>query len=175
MIGYLSLHKQVQSLILKWTPNQLMNANLETSSSEMDKQPVLNKDFYWNYALNINLEDIVYVHCHQSKSEDSSGTVILVSHDGVQRPPIIFPEGGHLQQFLACLEASLLPQRQLDPPLWSQKGIGRIFPWRKSVRRHILASTADSYEEAPVDYVFRIVDKSQHEEFGKHKLEIYFN
>lgn len=143
-----------------------MNTNMDSNALEIDKQPAINKDFYWNYALNISLDDIVYVHCHQNKSEDSGGTVILVSHDGVQRPPIIFPEGGHMQQFLACLETSLLPQGQLDPPLWSQKGLGRIFPWPRSVRSHILYSARSSQDEAPVDYVFRIVDKSRHEEFG---------
>lgn len=170
MTGYLSLHKNIQSLVIKWTPNQLMNANLEANSSENEKPASFNKDFYWNYALNINLEDIVYVHCHQSKSEDSGGTVILVSHDGVQRPPIIFPEGGHMQQFLTCLEANLLPHGQLDPPLWSHRTIGRIFPWTKSVRRHLLSSNSDSLDDAPIDYVFRIVDKSHHEEFGRFQL-----
>lgn len=201
MVGYLSLHKNLQTLAIhiKWTPNQLMSGSLETSTSSSLESSELsessekkqssssgkNKDFYWNYALNINLEDIVYVHCHQNKSEDSSGTVILVSHDGIQRPPIIFPGGGHMQQFLACLETSLLPQGQLlDPPLpppplplWStEKGIvDRIFPWttkkKNSVRRHL---TMTSSEEVSIDYVFRIVNKSRHEEFGKFLLSLFY-
>ncbi len=56
--------------------------------------------------------------------EDSGGTIILVGQDGVQRPPIHFPRGGHLIRFLSCLENGLLPHGQLDPPLWSQKGKG---------------------------------------------------
>lgn len=53
---------------------------------------------------------------------DSGGTVVLVSQDGIQRPPLRFPKGGHLLQFLSCLENGLLPHGQLDPPLWSQRG-----------------------------------------------------
>lgn len=53
---------------------------------------------------------------------DSGGTVVLVSQDGIQRPPFHFPKGGHLLQFLSCLENGLLPHGQLDPPLWSQRG-----------------------------------------------------
>lgn len=45
-----------------------------------------------------------------------------MSQDGIQRPPLRFPRGGHLLQFLSCLENGLLPHGQLDPPLWSQRG-----------------------------------------------------
>ena len=55
------------------------------------------------------------------------GTVVLVGQDGVQRPPIHFPKGGHLLAFLSCLENGLLPRGQLDPPLWSHKDKGRLF------------------------------------------------
>ncbi|XP_022209189.2 small G protein signaling modulator 2 [Drosophila obscura] len=162
MPGYLSLHQSVQSLTIKWTPNQLMNGYNDGDNSD--------KSFYWSYALNINVDEIVYVHCHQNRGGDTGGTIILVGQDGVQRPPIHFPEGGHLQAFLSCLETGLLPHGQLDPPLWSQRGIGKLFPWPKSVRRHILpsvmeASSASSSDETPIDYVFRVVSKSQHEEF----------
>lgn len=46
---------------------------------------------YWQYALNVSLEDVVYVHCHQG--ENGGGTVVLVGQDGVQHPPIHFPKG----------------------------------------------------------------------------------
>lgn len=159
MPGYLSLHQTVQSLTIKWTPNQLMNGYTDTEGSDMSS--------YWTYALNINVDEIVYVHCHQNRGEDTGGTIILVGQDGVQRPPIHFPEGGHLQSFLSCLETGLLPHGQLDPPLWSQRGIGKMFPWPKSVRRRILPSVMESSDETPIDYVFRVVSKSQHEEFCK--------
>lgn len=58
---------------------------------------------------------------------DSGGTVVLVSQDGIQRPPLRFPRGGHLLQFLSCLENGLLPHGQLEPPLWSQRGKVRIY------------------------------------------------
>lgn len=110
MAGYLSLHQSIQSLTIKWTPNQLMNgyneqsipssANSVTSTSDVDKS------FYWAYVMNISfIDDIVYVHCHQNRSsEETSGTIILVGHDGIAKNPIIFPEGGHMAQFLSCLE-----------------------------------------------------------------------
>ncbi|KAH8266562.1 hypothetical protein KR018_001421 [Drosophila ironensis] len=161
MPGYLSLHQSVQTLTIKWTPNQLMNGYSDGDNSD--------KSFYWSYALNINVDEIVYVHCHQNRGGDTGGTIILVGQDGVQRPPIHFPEGGHLQAFLSCLETGLLPHGQLDPPLWSQRGIGKLFPWTKGVRRHILPSVMEagssSLDETPIDYVFRVVSKSQHEEF----------
>ncbi|KAL7745109.1 hypothetical protein ACLKA6_008169 [Drosophila palustris] len=160
MPGYLSLHQHIQTLTIKWTPNQLMNGNNEDEDEDIDKEA------YWAYALNINVDEIVYVHCHQSRGEDSGGTVILVGQDGVQRPPIHFPEGGHMQQFLSCLETGLLPHGQLDPPLWSQRGIGKMFLWPKSMRRRILPSVMESVDETPIDYVFRIVSKSRHEEFA---------
>jgi hypothetical protein len=102
--------------------------------------------------MTIRLEEIVYLHCHQQGTGgtyfnyvgiylcihvfvcvfltlnsrfflvDSGGTVVLVSQDGIQRPPLRFPRGGHLLQFLTCLETGLLPHGQLDPPLWSQRG-----------------------------------------------------
>lgn len=120
MPGYLSLHQSIHSLIIKWTPNQLMNGYNEQSSlpSSAGSAENVDKGFYWAYVLNINIDDIVYVHCHQNRSsEETSGTIILVGHDGVQRPPIHFPEGGHMASFLSCLETGLLPHGQLDPPL----------------------------------------------------------
>lgn len=71
--------------------------------------------------MNITLQEIVYLHCHQDASSD---WIVLVGQDGVQRPPVHFPRGGHLLAFLSCLENGLLPLGQLDPPLWSQTGKG---------------------------------------------------
>lgn len=53
---------------------------------------------------------------------ESRWTLVLVSQDGTQRPPLHFPQGGHLLAFLSCLENGLLPRGQLEPPLWSQQG-----------------------------------------------------
>lgn len=99
MPGYLTLHQTPQMLTIKWTPNQLMNNNPEGE--------VIDKSVYWNYFLSINVDDIVYVHCHQAGGQDTGGTIILVEQDGVQRPPIHFPEGGHMGSFLSCLETGM--------------------------------------------------------------------
>ncbi|XP_078599803.1 small G protein signaling modulator 2-like isoform X11 [Branchiostoma floridae x Branchiostoma japonicum] len=173
--GYLSLHQTADNLTIKWTPNQLMNGSIDSNEGDADRSeqnfPVRKHDgvIYWDYAVNINLDEVVYLHCHQQP--DSGGTIVLVGQDGVQRPPIHFPKGGHLLAFLSCLENGLLPHGQLDPPLWSQRGKGKqVFP---RLRRRGAASTrqvtihkADSKEgeavesiaeEEATDYVFRIL------------------
>ncbi|KAF4108617.1 hypothetical protein G5714_011376 [Onychostoma macrolepis] len=146
--GYLSLHQTADLMTLKWTPNQLMNGNV----GEFDYE----KSVYWDFAMTIRLEEIVYLHCHQQV--DSGGTVVLVSQDGIQRPPFRFPKGGHLLQFLTCLETGLLPHGQLDPPLWSQRGKGKVFPkLRKRSPHESCESFSDKDEDEATDYVFRII------------------
>ncbi|KAA0704311.1 Small G protein signaling modulator 1 RUN and TBC1 domain-containing protein 2 [Triplophysa tibetana] len=156
--GYLSLHQTADLMTLKWTPNQLMNG----STGELDYE----KSVYWDYAMTIRLEEIVYLHCHQQV--DSGGTVVLVSQDGIQRPPFRFPKGGHLLQFLTCLETGLLPHGQLDPPLWSQRGKGKVFPKLRNRSPHgSCESFSDKDEDEATDYVFRIIYPSS-QEFGVH-------
>ncbi|XP_051972884.1 small G protein signaling modulator 1-like [Xyrauchen texanus] len=146
--GYLSLHQTADLMTLKWTPNQLMNGNV----GEFDYE----KSVYWDYAMTIRLDEIVYLHCHQQV--DSGGTVVLVSQDGIQRPPFRFPKGGHILQFLTCLETGLLPHGQLDPPLWSQRGKGKVFPkLRKRSPHGSCESFSDKDEDEATDYVFRII------------------
>ncbi|XP_051971960.1 small G protein signaling modulator 1-like [Xyrauchen texanus] len=146
--GYFSLHQTADLMTLKWTPNQLMNGNM----GEFDYE----QSVYWDYAMTIRLEEIVYLHCHQQV--DSGGTVVLVSQDGIQRPPFRFPKGGHLLQFLTCLETGLLPHGQLDPPLWSQRGKGKVFPkLRKRSPNGSCESFSDKDEDEATDYVFRII------------------
>ncbi|XP_029921947.1 small G protein signaling modulator 1 [Myripristis murdjan] len=154
--GYLSLHQTADLMTLKWTPNQLMNGNV----GELDSE----KSVYWDYAMTIRLEEIVYLHCHQQVN--SGGTVVLVSQDGIQRPPLHFPKGGHLLQFLTCLETGLLPHGQLDPPLWSQRGKGKVFPkLRKRSPQGSCDSVSDKEEDEATDYVFRILFPGNHMEF----------
>ncbi|PSN33187.1 hypothetical protein C0J52_20836 [Blattella germanica] len=138
MPGYLSLHQTAHSLTIKWTPNQLMNGYSEAE--------IQDKSLYWDYAMNVQVDEIVYVHCHQQ------------GQDGVQRPPIHFPKGGHLLAFLSCLENGLLPHGQLDPPLWSQRGKGKVFPKLRRKGR-VLPSmrSGDKTEDESTDYVFRIL------------------
>ena len=68
-----------------------------------------------------------------------------------------------MSAFLSCLETGLLPHGQLDPPLWSQRGIGRIFPWSRP--RRPLPSLLETNDEMPIDYVFRVVNKSNADDF----------
>ncbi|XP_057688705.1 small G protein signaling modulator 1 isoform X2 [Corythoichthys intestinalis] len=156
--GYLSLHQTADLMTLKWTPNQLMNGSV----GDLDYE----RSVYWDYAMTIPLEEIVYLHCHQQV--DSGGTVVLVSQDGIQRPPLRFPKGGHLLQFLSCLENGLLPHGQLDPPLWSQRGKGKVFPKLKKRLPQgsgSADSVSDKEEEEATDYVFRILFPNSQSEF----------
>ncbi|NXC82014.1 SGSM2 protein, partial [Cercotrichas coryphoeus] len=146
--GYLSLHQSADSLTLKWTPNQLMNGTLGDSELE--------KSVYWDYALIVPLSQIVCIHCHQQP--ESRWTLVLVSQDGTQRPPLHFPQGGHLLAFLSCLENGLLPRGQLEPPLWSQQGKGKVFPkLRKRNSNKSVDLEEMSAEDTSTDYVFRII------------------
>ncbi|XP_029295691.1 LOW QUALITY PROTEIN: small G protein signaling modulator 1 [Cottoperca gobio] len=156
--GYLSMHQNADLMTLKWTPNQLMNGSVGDLDYECS--------VYWDYAMTIPLGEIVYLHCHQQV--DSGGTVVLVSQDGIQRPPLRFPRGGHLLQFLSCLENGLLPHGQLDPPLWSQRGKGKVFP---KLRNRVPQgsgssdSVSDKEEDEATDYVFRILFPNSQSEF----------
>jgi len=50
-----------------------------------------------------------------------------------------------------------------------------MFLWPRSMRRRILPSVMESVDETPIDYVFRIVSKSRHEEFGEcWNIESYY-
>ncbi|XP_075983891.1 small G protein signaling modulator 2-like isoform X2 [Anticarsia gemmatalis] len=153
MPGYLSLHQTAAGLVIKWTPNQLMNGYAESEG--------IDKSVYWAMSLQVCVWEVVYVHVHRSQASDA---LILVGQDGVQRPPIHFPKGGHLLSFLSNLETGLLPHGQLDPPLWSQRGTGKVFG-RGRARRRPMPSLCESgetdeleSEDTAGDYVFRIVN-----------------
>ncbi|XP_019906223.2 small G protein signaling modulator 2 isoform X1 [Esox lucius] len=147
--GYLSLHQAGDNLTLKWTPNQLINGTLGDCDLE--------KSIYWDYALTVPLRQIVCIHCHQRP--DCGGSLVLVSQDGIQRPPLHFPPGGHLLAFLSCLETGLLPRGQLEPPLWSQRGKGKVFPKlrKRTSTVRLLDQEGPGEEQTAADYVFRIV------------------
>ncbi|XP_066982127.1 small G protein signaling modulator 1-like isoform X2 [Macrobrachium rosenbergii] len=171
MPGYMSLHQTTEGLVIKWTPNHLMNGCCPDTTE--DKRPFymdlcFQKSVYWEYALNVRVEEIVYVHCHQQG--DSGGTIVLVGQDGTQHPPIHFPRGGHLLAFLSCLENGLLPHGHLDPPLWSQRGKGKVFPKlrrraRALANRHQQGSDNMDEDEA-TDYVFRIITALKPDRFS---------
>ncbi|XP_069470684.1 small G protein signaling modulator 2 isoform X2 [Ambystoma mexicanum] len=146
--GYLSLHQSAEHLTLKWTPNQLMNGALGDSELE--------KSVFWDYALVVPISQIVCIHCHQKQH---GGILVMVSQDGIQRPPLHFPPGGHLLAFLSCLENGLLPRGQLEPPLWTQRGKGKVFPkLRKRNSCNKSVDMEEMFDEGiATDYVFRII------------------
>lgn len=75
--GYLSLHQNNSSLEIKWTPNQLMKG--KKSEKDNSKQEEDNNSVFWDYALNIDIEDTVYLHCHHN---DQGGLAVFIGHDG---------------------------------------------------------------------------------------------
>ncbi len=120
--------QQEPSVSLKWTPNQLMNGST-----------VGDKSASWQQAIAVDMRSITFMHCHQD-TEDSKGgteeapspstcsaTLTLVATDGTQHPPFKFPPGGHLAQFLQCLESSLAPRLLVKPPVCSS----RVLQWSK--------------------------------------------
>ncbi|KAL7062695.1 hypothetical protein AAHC03_01063 [Spirometra sp. Aus1] len=72
---------------------------------------------YWDFALNIELDSVVYIHCHHLHRRLDGGTVIFVREDGVQLPPLSFPSFSQVITFLQCLEHNLAPRASFDPPL----------------------------------------------------------
>ncbi|XP_071001398.1 small G protein signaling modulator 2-like, partial [Oncorhynchus clarkii lewisi] len=150
--GYLSLHQSGDNLTLKWTPNQLINGTLGDCDLE--------KSIYWDYALTVPLRQVVCIHCHQRP--DCGGTLVLVSQDGIQHPPLHFPPGGHLLAFLSCLETGLLPRGHLEPPLWSQRGKGKVFPKVRKRTSTVRLVDQEGEEQTAADYVFRIVYPGHH-------------
>ncbi|TRY80317.1 hypothetical protein TCAL_11740 [Tigriopus californicus] len=165
--GYLSLHQsQMGTLVLKWTPNLLMNGST-----------LHDKNASWQQAVSADIGSILFMHCHQDK--DESGTLIMIANDGTQHPPLQFPPGGHLMQFLTCLESCLSPHGVLEPPLASTgepkegvedtpKKTRRLLPLLKR-RKQITDSTEinESHTNipklslakpnSPNDFVFKIV------------------
>ncbi|EHH65705.1 hypothetical protein EGM_02528 [Macaca fascicularis] len=155
--GYLSLHQTADVMTLKWTPNQLMNGSVGDLDYEKRN---LYRDLLSLQMANI-LQSLLVA------AVDSGGTVVLVSQDGIQRPPFRFPKGGHLLQFLSCLENGLLPHGQLDPPLWSQRGKGKVFPKlrKRSPQGSAESTSSDKDDDEATDYVFRIIYPGMQSEF----------
>lgn len=116
----------------------------------------------WDLAMNVSLEDVVYLHCHVN---DEGGKVVLVGQDGVQRPPMNFPRGGHLLAFLTCLESGLTPFGKIDPPLETDSLEGKMFP-RLKLKKSFQTITEE--EDQGSDYIFRILaDFNRTESLGK--------
>ncbi|KAM7399831.1 hypothetical protein PAMP_019074 [Pampus punctatissimus] len=141
----------------QWASNYISSIVQQTIVNPTIKSSSTEGNIYWDYALTVPLRQIVCIHCHQRP--DCGGTLVLVSQDGIQRPPLHFPPGGHLLAFLSCLETGLLPRGQLEPPLWSQKGKGKVFPKlkKRSSTVRLIDQDRNGEEQTAADYVFRIV------------------
>ncbi|KAK5976099.1 hypothetical protein GCK32_019327, partial [Trichostrongylus colubriformis] len=107
------------------------------------------QQWLWKQALNVNMEDIIYIHLHQ-RDESSPSSLTLVNCDGVQCPPLQMSAGQHSLVFLATLESGLAPTHRLDPPLWSGPGKEKALP-------RLRKRTSAVGSGAMLDYVFRIV------------------
>lgn len=83
--------------------------------------------------------------------------MVLISQDGVQRPPIRFPTLGSSIGFLECLESGLAPYGRLDPPLVNETG-GRSWFNDKDQK--------NSKQTVNQDYVFRLVPSIPSDEIG---------
>ena len=69
--GYLSLHQTGDHVVLKWTPNSLMDGGTGTAdgcSSGQSGQS--SQSASWHQAVTVNLHSILYMHCHQVRQMD---------------------------------------------------------------------------------------------------------
>ncbi|TMS08368.1 Small G protein signaling modulator 1 [Larimichthys crocea] len=137
------------------------------SSGSMDDRPLMwVRDYVESLHQNSRATLLFGKNNVPGAAVNSGGTVVLVSQDGIQRPPLHFPKGGHLLQFLTCLETGLLPHGQLDPPLWNQRGKGKVFPkLRKRSPHGSCDSVSDKEDDEATDYVFRILFPGNQMEF----------
>uniref|UniRef100_A0A8D2DC07 RUN domain-containing protein n=1 Tax=Sciurus vulgaris TaxID=55149 RepID=A0A8D2DC07_SCIVU len=164
-----SLHQNSRATLLYGKNNVLVQLRDDMEAVpgylSLHQTPSLLFIIYWDYAMTICLEEIVHLHCQQQV--DSGGTVVLVSQDGIQRPPFRFPKGRHSLQFLSCLENGLLPHGQLDPPLWSQWRKGKVFPklHKWSPQGSSKSTSSDKEDEEATDYMFRIIYPGMQSEF----------
>lgn len=162
--GYLSLHQIGNYVVLKWTPNSLMDGGTGTANGCSTGQATQSAS--WQQAVTVNLHSILYMHCHQDQG--GSGTLVMVGVDGIQYPPMNFPPGDNLVTFLGCLEAALLPLGILSPPLSSAQGSLGVPDQPAVKRRGSISFRRKSSKEAEVskdveikakgkDAVFKIV------------------
>jgi hypothetical protein len=112
-------------MVLKWTPNQMMS-NGSTSSQEDSPQLPKSKFNIWDFSMHVDINSIVYLHCHQQEGDDRI-SIVLVAHDGVQYPPILFTKGSQFISFLTCFETGLGSNGCLDPSLLKNEEIGLNF------------------------------------------------
>lgn len=151
--GYLSLHKTLDSLLLKWTPNPMLQ-EVESAGEKSE---------FWDQATTVDLADVVYLHCHSAG--ENGGNIVLISQDGVQLSPLLFPTGGSLLSFLTCLEQGLSPNGRLDPPLFNKQNAMQT--WSKFRKNVLTDKLVNAFQDLKTgsdvdtqDFVFRVVYSS---------------
>ena len=63
---------------------------------------VKNKSCFWDFSMHVDINSIVYLHCHQQEGDDRV-SIVLIAHDGIQYPPILFPRGIFRDKNYICL------------------------------------------------------------------------
>ena len=127
------------------TTKVFQHASSQPSSAAIKENEA---QWLWKQALNIDINDIIYLHLHQ-KDEFSGAKLTLVDCEGVQSPPLQLPVGTCAVALLGALENALAPTLRLDPPLWISETKEKILP---RLRKRSTAATV-----LFMDYVFRIV------------------
>uniref|UniRef100_A0A0N5CC84 Rab-GAP TBC domain-containing protein n=1 Tax=Strongyloides papillosus TaxID=174720 RepID=A0A0N5CC84_STREA len=185
--GYLSLHKEFSGyIIVKWTPNELMNLNnsqstagtsTSNSSSSLTQTttafPFTSSPYpidilvLTKHIISFNMKTIAYIHVHQN-DEMGISTVVFVDTDGSQQASFSFMNSKNLIQFIGTLETCLNPFFKLDPPMYEnketqEKSLPKLK--KKTTNSVSKASSVNSEDEGKQnqvnDYVFRIVLNSQ--------------
>jgi hypothetical protein len=113
-------------MVLKWTPNQMMSNGSTSSQEDSPQLPTKSKFNIWDFSMHVDINSIVYLHCHQQEGDDRI-SIVLVAHDGVQYPPILFTKGSQFISFLTCFETGLGSNGCLDPSLLKNEEIGLNF------------------------------------------------
>ncbi|KAK7882076.1 hypothetical protein WMY93_028250 [Mugilogobius chulae] len=155
-----SLHQNSRTHLLYGKNNVLVQPKKEMEVLRADQRDSgrlrPGEEYLLDYALTVPLRQIVCLHCHQRP--DCGGTLVLVSQDGIQRPPLLFPPGDTSWPSCPAWRQSSAP-RTAGAPLWSQKGKGKVFPKlrKRSSAARLLDQDRPGDEETAADYVFRIV------------------
>eukprot|EP00116_Pleurobrachia_bachei_P000021 sb/3460283/ len=125
--GYLALHQSGKTFFMKWMSNRFVDHHRDPT-------------FYWDYSWVVYLEEVAYIHAHPYEKE---GSVVFIGHDGVQRPPVLFPTQTSLVDFLTNLETGLVSEGfSMEPTLGVYLTPMGTFPQRSDKKRHAVKQTS---------------------------------
>uniref|UniRef100_A0A0K0E325 Rab-GAP TBC domain-containing protein n=1 Tax=Strongyloides stercoralis TaxID=6248 RepID=A0A0K0E325_STRER len=186
--GYLSLHKEFSGfVIVKWTPNELMNLNnsqltSETSTSDSSSSLTHSSTAFpftslsahpmdilvlAKHVISFNMKNIAYIHVHQNDDIGMS-TVVFIDTDGSQQASFSFINSKNLIQFIGILESCLDPMFKLDPPMIEDKETQeKYLPNLKKKTSTTTSKTSSTTSEdggkgiQVNDYIFRVIFNTQ--------------